>query len=389
MFESLAAEAPDPLLALIAAYREDPRPDKIDLGVGVYRNANGDTPIMQAVKAAEQTLWQTQTTKAYLGAHGDIEYSAAVRDMVFSDTVDPALIAMMQTPGGTGGLRIAADLYKVTCPEGKIWVGLPTWPNHLPVFSAAGLSIRELPYFDVASQGLQLDAMIDGLREARAGDAVLLHGCCHNPTGADLSLEQWRRIGELLAERELLPIIDMAYYGLGQGLEEDLAGARLLMASMPELIVVSSCSKNFGIYRDRLGSIFAKTRSPEAAAKVHATLGSISRRSYSMPPDHGAAVVRSILHSPDLRRIWREELDAMRDDLNGLRQRLATEGSDLGLEAVGAQFGMFSTLRLSPEQVRTLREAHGVYMAGSGRINIAGLNEETVPLFLQALRAVH
>ncbi|NVK32053.1 MAG: aspartate/tyrosine/aromatic aminotransferase [Gammaproteobacteria bacterium] len=386
MFETLPNATPDPLLALITMYRQDPRDNKIDLGVGVYRDANGHTPIMQAVKIAEQRLEAGQDTKAYLGTEGDGEYVELIKQLIFGDT--SPLIAGAQTPGGTGALKVTAELYRATNPNGRIFLGMPTWPNHIPVFESAGIEVVKVPFFDLKTQSIDMDAFLSGLADAKTGDAILLHGCCHNPTGADLNAEQWQQIADLCNDKGLLPIVDLAYHGLGDGMAQDLAGARLIFDAVPEGILASSCSKNFGLYRDRVGAVFAKAVNTDNAQKITGVFGNVARKLYSMPPDHGAAVVRIILSDDALRENWATELDVMRNRVNSLRAGLVAAAGDLNLGYVGEQKGMFSTLPLSPEQVTSLRVDHGVYMAGSGRINIAGLTEAATPQFVEALRAV-
>jgi aromatic-amino-acid transaminase len=380
-FDRLVLQPADPLLQLIQAYRDDGRSSKLDLGVGVYRDELGATPVPAAVKAAEAQLLSTQDTKSYLGAEGDVGFLEQLTPLIFGESAKPVI--GLQTPGGTGALRLAGELASAGRNGACIWFGTPTWPNHEAVFSGAQLRIRTYRHFDPATQRLDFEAMVDALREARRGDVILLHGCCHNPTGADLSMEQWATVAGLVAQRGLTPLIDLAYQGLGLGLDEDAAGARLVFDAAEDALLTYSCDKNFGLYRERTGALFA--RSSRRAEPVRTNMLSLARSLWSMPPDHGAAVVRLILESPQLESMWRNELANMRQRLNGLRRALAD--TDSHFAALAQQKGLFAQLPLSPEQVRLMREQGAVYMAGSGRINIAGLTLRTIPHFVQALEA--
>ena len=382
----LVAQPADPLLALIAAFRADPRSDKIDLGVGVYRDATGATPVMAAVKQAERQLAETQTSKSYLGPEGDMGFVAALAPLLLGELSFGERLAGVQTPGGTGALRLAADAIAKARPGARIHVGTPTWPNHAAIFAACGLEVVPHRQFDVATQRPCFDEVAAALLAASPGDAVLLHGCCHNPTGADFSLDQWREITRLVQERHLLPLIDLAYQGLGAGLEADAAGPRHLLGAVEEALVAYSCDKNFALYRERTGALYALAGNARTTAAVRSNLFALARVNWSMPPDHGAAVVRIVLDTPALAAQWRAELEGMCARIGALRQALAA--ADPSLAVLAAQQGLFSTLALSPAQVAWLREARGIYMAGSGRINIAGLAEARVPAFVDALRAV-
>ncbi|THK37348.1 aspartate/tyrosine/aromatic aminotransferase [Ensifer sp. MPMI2T] len=379
MFDALARQLDDPLLALIGLYRNDERPGKVDLGVGVYRDETGHTPIFRAVKAAEKRLLETQDTKAYVGPEGDRVFLDHLWTLVGGDTVERSHVASVQTPGGSGALRLAADLIHRLGGR-RIWLGLPSWPNHAAIFNAAGLETASHDFFDIPSQAVLFDNVVSALEGAAAGDAVLLHASCHNPTGGALSETQWLEIAALVAERGLLPLVDLAYQGFGRGLNEDVAGLRHLIGVVPEVLVAVSCSKSFGLYRERTGAIYALTASPASADTVRSNLAGLARTSYSMPPDHGAAVVRTILADEDLARDWAEELEAMRLRMTGIRRALAeglrTRWQALG--AIAAQEGMFSMLPLSEEEVLRLRSEHGIYMPTSGRINIAGLKTTEV-----------
>ena len=387
LFDGLKAQAPDALLALIGLFAADPRSDKIDLGVGVYRDETGGTPVFRAVKAAEAKLVETQTSKSYLGPEGDIRFTELLQPIVFGPSVDSSTLVGIQTPGGTGALRLAAELIAAAKPRAKIWLGTPTWPNHPPTFSSAGLTLATYRYFDQAAQVIRFDEMMDALNRADAGDVVLLHGCCHNPTGANLTPRQWADVAELVGKRGLVPLVDLAYQGLGGGLDEDADGLRQVMDAADDVIIAYSCDKNFGLYRDRVGALYVRAKQKARADLVLSNMLSLARPNWSMPPDHGAAVVRTILESPDLTAVWRDELTSMRERIHAVRLALAAGDSNL-LAPIAQQQGMFSLLPISPEQVGTLRKEHGVYMAGSGRANLAGLTLKTVPRFIEALKAV-
>lgn len=386
LFSSLAMQPADPLLQLIGAYRDDPRPAKIDLGVGVYRTEAGETPVFAAVKQAEAALIAEQHTKAYLGPAGDEEYFARLAPIALGAGFDRGRLAGYQTPGGTGALRQAAELIALARPQARVLIGTPTWANHLPIFAAAGVETLSYDYFDVASQTINFAAMIAAFEAARPGDVLLLHGCCHNPLGADPSADQWAEIARVVAARGLVPLIDLAYQGLGDGLEEDAAGARTVLAAAGEALVAYSCDKNFGLYRDRVGALFAIARDGPSAAIVHSNLLQLARANWSMPPDHGAAVVRLILASPQLTEAWRAELDEVRARIRAMRAAAAPLHP--ALAALPGQKGMFSTLPLSRDQVARMRAEHGVYMVASGRINIAGLTPANLPAFAAALAEV-
>ena len=380
MFELLDAPKPDAILALMAAFREDARTDKLDLGVGIYKDASGATPVMSAVRTAERRLLETQTTKAYVGPVGSRPFAAAMIDQVFGDGVDRARVRAAQSVGGSGALRVLADLLREARPEARIHVSDPSWPNHVPLLGAAGFEIRRYPYYDAATGAVAIEPMLEALGRAEAGDVVVLHGCCHNPTGADPSAEQWERIIDTVAERGLFPFVDLAYQGFGDGLEEDAWSVRALAARVPEMAVAASCSKNFGLYRERVGAAIVVA---EDGARADLALGRLSgtiRANYSMPPDHGANATHLVLEDPALAAEWREELESMRVRMQRSRTRLADAlrmRSNSGrFDFVAHQKGMFSRLPLGPDEIRTLRERHGVYVVGDGRINVAGLPDE-------------
>jgi len=381
MFELLEPKPADPLLAIIGMFAADDRPEKMDLGVGVFRDEAGVTPVMAVVKAAEQQLVDDQQSKSYVGLSGDLDFVDCMFNLSFgANSALRARCVGLQTPGGSGALRLAADLIGRSKPKAKVWVGLPTWDNHGPILEAAGLASESYEYFNVADQVLDFDSMETALSTATAGDVVLLQGCCHNPTGADLSLAQWQRVAEICSERGLLPFIDVAYHGLGSSLDNDLVGVNAMLARVPEAIVTVSCSKNFGLYRERTGGLFLFCATEALAQITQSNVLSIARASYSMPPDHGAVIVRTILQDADLTVQWKAELQAMQQRMQSIRERLAAAlGNNQG--GIASQSGMFSTLNLSPATITMLREEHAIYMAGSGRINIAGFRDADIDRF--------
>ncbi|MCT8000436.1 aromatic amino acid transaminase [Sphingomonas sanguinis] len=386
-FANLTRQPDDPLLRIIGQHAADPRADKIDLGVGVFRDEEGRTPVMTAVKAAETRLLAEQPSKSYLGPEGDTGFVRALGRLVVADTVSADRIVGLQTPGGTGALRLCAELLaRAGVP--RIWIGSPSWANHAPLFRQAGVEPAMIPCYDLTAQLFDLSGFLKGLDGATAGDAVLLHGCCHNPIGIDPDAAGWAAIAEHVAARSLTPVVDLAYQGLGDGFDQDAAGARTILAAVPEALLAYSCDKNFGLYRERTGALFALSPDAGTGAVVLSNLLALARANWSMPPDHGAAVVRLILEDEALTREWRDELETMRQRLEGLRSTLAAGGRigaiDLGAVAHGK--GMFATLPLSPSQVEWLRDRHGIYMAGSGRINIAGFNSAAIGRFHAALR---
>ncbi len=384
LFDRLEEQPADPLIALIALVEADPRPEKIDVGVGVYRDAAGNTPILKCVKAAEQVLVDSQATKSYLGSQGDERFVALIKPIVFGDAAaaDDRIVGL-QTPGGCGALRLGAELVRQSNPEARIFVGEPTWPNHQPLIGFAGVEMVAYPYYDRDSRTILFDQMLDALGKAEAGDLVLLHGCCHNPTGADLSPDQWRAVAEIIGRRGLIPFVDLAYQGFGDGLEADAAGARLVVEAAEQAVVAQSCDKNFSCYRDRLGSLFVKGSSAKAANIAFGHLLLLARTMWSMPPDHLAAAARIILDDAELRALWRSELDEMGARIRMLRAKLAA--ADPRLAYIAGQKGMFSMLPLTPAQVLELRAERGIYMAGSGRFNVVGLSDESVGRFAEAI----
>ncbi|HVM38070.1 MAG TPA: amino acid aminotransferase [Sphingomicrobium sp.] len=379
----LPAIESDSLLQLIAMANADPRPDKIDVGVGVFRDGAGATPILKVMKEAERRLLEAQETKAYLGMAGDKRFAELIRPVLLGRHADDERIAGVQTPGGCGALRLGFELIAAANPDARVLVGTPTWPNHGPLIRGAGLPVVEYCFYDRDSASIDFEAMLRALESARAGDVVLLHGCCHNPTGADLDGTQWAQLTALIAERGLIPFVDIAYQGFGRGLDEDAAGLRLVLDACDEVVIAQSCDKNFSVYRDRVGSLFVKTGEAAATATAMAHVFQRAREMWSMPPDHGAAAVRIILDDPELKGRWLAELEAMRSRINNVREQIAA--SDPRLEFIGRQFGMFSMLPLARDKVVALRESHGIYMADSGRFNVVGMSDEAVARFTAAI----
>jgi aspartate/tyrosine/aromatic aminotransferase len=390
MLEALTAQPQDKILQLIALYRDDPRSQKIDLGVGVYKDATGLTPVMRAVKAAEKTLWEQETTKTYTGLAGEPAYNAALTTMILgAGYADRA--ASIATPGGTGAIRQALELIKLAHPNATVWLSNPTWPNHPSIIKYLGMKLAEYRYFDAATRGIDFDGLKADLAKVAKGDVVLLHGCCHNPTGANLDAAQWAEVAEILTTRGAVPFIDLAYQGFGDGLEEDAASTRMIAARFPEVLIAASCSKNFGIYRERTGILIALTE-PSRRAVVQGNLSFLNRQNFSFPPDHGARLVTMILEDATLTADWKAELEEVRLNMLTLRQSLAEElrratNSDR-YDFIARHRGMFSRIGLSEAQVIELRDKHGIYMVGDSRINIAGLNAATVPILAAAIAAV-
>ncbi|MBY6067318.1 aspartate/tyrosine/aromatic aminotransferase [Leisingera aquaemixtae] len=389
MFETLKPQPADKILALMQMFRDDPRADKIDLGVGVYKNAEGVTPVMRAIKAAEHKLWEEQTSKSYVGLAGDPAYADAMIKLILGDAVARENIAAAATPGGTGAVRQAFELIKMANPKARVFVSDPTWPNHVSILNYVGIETVVYRYFDRDTRGVNFDGMMEDLKGAQKGDVVLLHGCCHNPTGANLNEVQWKEVIALLNERGLIPMIDIAYQGFGDGLEEDALGVRLVASSCPEVLIAASCSKNFGIYRERTGLLMAVSNDASAQALNQGTLAFLNRQNYSFPPDHGARLVTMILNDDALRTDWAAELEEVRLGMLGLRQQLADElqrltGSDR-FSFIAQHRGMFSLLGTTPELVEKMRVDNGIYMVGDSRLNIAGLNANTVPVLAKAI----
>jgi aromatic-amino-acid transaminase len=373
----------DSLIALIGMVNADPRPDKIDVGVGVFRDGAGNTPILKVMKEAEQRLLDTQTTKAYLGSSGDKRFAELLRPILLGPHAPDDRIIGLQTPGGCGALRLGFELLAVANPDARVFLGTPSWPNHAPIVRAVGLEAVEYAYYERGQAIIRFEDMIAALKSGEPGDIALLHGCCHNPTGADLSEEQWREVVRVVSERGLIPLIDIAYQGFGRGLDEDASGVRLMLDACDEMIVAQSCDKNFSCYRDRVGSLWVKTPSAEMTRTAMAHVHQIAREMWSMPPDHGAACVHIILDDEELRARWLVELAAMRDRINSVRQRIAA--ADPRIDYIGRQFGMFSMLPLSKEQVLKLRADDAIYMADSGRFNVVGMGDAQIDRFIAAV----
>ncbi|ETX15346.1 aromatic amino acid aminotransferase [Roseivivax halodurans JCM 10272] len=389
MFEQLKEQPADKILALMQAYKEDPREDKIDLGVGVYKDAHGNTPIMRAIKAAEKQLWETEETKAYTGLAGDPVFGERMRDLVLGGTVDEATVSAVATPGGTGAVRQGFDMIRMANPDATIHVSDPTWPNHLSILKHMGLPVKPYRYFDSETGGVDFAGMITDIVQARPGDVILLHGCCHNPTGANLSVIEWKHVIEKINEVGAIPMIDLAYQGFGDGLDADAEPTRMVAQSCPETIIAASCSKNFGIYRERTGILMAVSQDPGKKKVTQGTLAYLNRQNFSFPPDHGARLVQMVLSDDDLREDWQSELESVRTGMLELRHQLADElrersGSDR-FGFLAQHRGMFSRIGCGPDKVEALREKHGIYMVGDSRMNIAGLNRTTVPKLAEAI----
>lgn len=389
MFETLKPQPADKILALMQMYRDDPREDKVDLGVGVYKDATGLTPVMRAVKAAEHQLWEVQDSKVYTGLAGDPAFADAMIDLVLANAAPRATVAAAATPGGTGAVRQAFELIQMARPEARVFVSDPTWPNHLSILRYLGIEAVPYRYFDADTRGVDFDGMIADLKTAQKGDVVLLHGCCHNPTGANLNMAQWDSVIAVLLETGATPMVDIAYQGFGDGLQEDAAATRKIAAAVPECLIAASCSKNFGIYRERTGLLMAISADAASRTLNQNTLAFLNRQNFSFPPDHGARLVTMILGDDDLRSDWQVELEEVRLSMLQLRCDLAAELQRLsGSDRFGflAQHrGMFSRLGTTPEMVEKLRVDHGIYMVGDSRMNIAGLNTNTVPVLARAI----
>ncbi|ETF08757.1 amino acid aminotransferase [Pseudomonas moraviensis] len=390
-FDAIGRVPGDPILGLMEAYAQDANPRKFDLGVGVYKDAQGLTPIPEAVKIAEARLVESQDTKTYIGGHGNPLFGKVINELVLGS--DSALIAEQragatQTPGGTGALRLAADFIAQCLPGKGVWLSNPTWPIHETIFATAKVKVSHYPYVG-SDNRLDVEAMLAVLKEVPKGDVVLLHACCHNPTGFDLSHDDWKRVLEVVRSRDLLPLIDFAYQGFGDGLEQDAWSTRLFAAQVPELLITSSCSKNFGLYRDRTGALIVCATSADKLIDIRSQLANIARNLWSTPPDHGAAVVATILADPELKARWADEVEAMRLRIAQLRSGLVEALEPHGLRErfahIGVQRGMFSYTGLSPEQVKTLRERHSVYMVSSGRANVAGIDATRLALLADAI----
>lgn len=390
-FDAIGRVPGDPILGLMEAYAADSNPGKFDLGVGVYKDAQGLTPILAAVKQAEQRLVDRQSTKTYIGGHGDAAFGQLINELVLgadSTLIKDKRAGATQTPGGTGALRLSADFIAQCLPGRGVWLSNPTWPIHETIFAAAGVKASHYPYVGTDNR-LDFEAMLATLSQAPKGDVVLLHACCHNPTGFDLTQEQWRQVLEVMRSRNLLPLIDFAYQGFGDGLEQDAWAVRLFAQALPEVLITSSCSKNFGLYRDRTGALIVCAGDADKLVDIRSQLANIARNLWSTPPDHGAAVVATILGNPDLKSLWADEVQTMRLRIaqlrSGLLEALEPHGLRERFAHIGVQRGMFSYTGLTPEQVRLLRERHSVYMVGTGRANVAGIDATRLDLLAEAI----
>jgi aspartate aminotransferase len=395
MFASLKASPVDPILGLLAKYREDTNPKKIDLGVGVYKNEAGETTVLNCVKKAEQHRTDTETSKVYLGPTGSTLFNDEMSKLIFGEehkVLNQNRVRTVSTPGGTGALRVAAEFIKSCKAGATIWVSNPTWANHTGLFEAAGLIVKTYPYYDYENKNLDFEGMLSALKQVSADDAVLLHACCHNPSGMDLSNEQWQEVADVAKSVGFTPVIDMAYQGFGQGLDEDAYGLRLMASSVNEMVVCSSCSKNFGLYRERIGACTVIGETSLQAEIAYSVVLSVVRVIYSMPPAHGAALVETILTSEELRNEWYIELAEMRNRINGNRQlivdKLIENGVTRDFNFITKQAGMFSFLGITSEQVQKLQDEYSIYMVGSSRMSIAGISNSNVDYLAQSIAKV-
>ena len=394
MFSELKPLPTDPILGLMAAFKQDTNPKKIDLGVGVYKDEQGNTPVLKAVKKAEAFRLENETSKSYIGLAGNLDYCQKMENLLLGE--HPALLAnrvrTAQAPGGTGALRVAAEFIKRCNKDATVWVTTPTWANHISLFEAAGLTVKEYPYYDYENKDLLFDEMINTLKQVPKGDVVLFHACCHNPSGMDLNAEQWSAVADLAVEVGFTPLVDIAYQGFGSSLEEDAAGLRKLAAAVDELIICSSCSKNFGLYRERIGACSIIAKDAASADISNSVLLSVVRSIYSMPPAHGADIVSTILGSTELTQMWHDELDEMRNRINGLRtlikESLAAKGIEQDFSFIDRQNGMFSFLGINKEQIERLQKEYSIYIVGSSRVNVAGISDANIDYFANAVSDV-
>lgn len=392
MFETLQPVQTDAILGLIAEHQNDPRPQKVDLGVGVFRTAEGETPVLDVVKVAEQRLVDTQGSKAYIGTAGDPGFNAAMQELTFAGANDDDRTMTIQAPGGSGSLRVAAGLILRARPDATVWASDPTWANHIPLLGGAGLTLESYPYYDTKNHVIKVDQMLDTLSRVPSGDLVLLHACCHNPSGLDPSEDEWRAIADIIVERELVPFIDMAYQGFADSLAADAFAVRHLAGRVPEMIVTNSCSKNFGLYRDRVGTLSIIAANAESKATTYSQVNNVVRTIYSVPPDHGAVVVSLILNDSELKAAWRVELAEMRARLREMRillnDALGERAPDHDFSHLVRATGMFCFLGVSAEQVQRLKRDFGVYMVDSSRINVAGITPDNVDHLATSIAAV-
>jgi aspartate aminotransferase len=394
MFSELKPLPTDPILGLMAAYKQDTNPNKIDLGVGVYKDEQGNTPVLKAVKKAEAFRLENETTKSYIGLAGNLDFCQKMETLLLGEhsTLLANRVRTAQAPGGTGALRVAAEFIKRCNTDATVWVTTPTWANHISLFEAAGLTVKEYPYYDYENKGLLFDEMIDSLKQVPKGDVILLHACCHNPSGMDLNADQWKIVTELAKEVGFTPLIDIAYQGFGASLDEDAKGLRLLADAVDELIICSSCSKNFGLYRERIGACSIIAKDSANADISNSVLLSVVRSIYSMPPAHGADIVNTILGSTELTQEWHDELDEMRNRINGLRtlikDSLAAQGVAQDFSFIDKQNGMFSFLGINKEQIERLQKEYAIYIVGSSRVNVAGVSQANIEYFSKAVADV-
>jgi len=395
VFQTLEPLPPDAIIGIMALFRQDEDPRKVDLSVGVYQDENGNTPVLECVRQAEQRVLQAQKTKSYVGIAGNADFNQGMEAMLFGadhPVRKAGRVASVQTPGGSGGLSVAAHTIVRAQPDARVWLSDPSWPNHLPLLRLAGLQLEQYPYYDYENHGIDFDAMMATFDELRAGDLVLLHGCCHNPCGADLSHHQWEALAALFEARGIVPFLDLAYQGLAEGLEEDAYGVRVMAERLDEVVVVASCSKNLGLYRERVGMASIVSKDAEQARAAQSNLGNVARGIYSMPPDHGAAITACVLQDDELRALWINELGQMRERLNDLRRllvdKLEQRNAPRDYSFIANERGMFSFLGISREQVIRLREEFHVYMVESSRINVAGINQSNVDYVADAIVAV-
>ncbi|MBD1559056.1 aspartate/tyrosine/aromatic aminotransferase [Vibrio sp. S9_S30] len=392
MLSHLPEPKQDPILSLSVAYRNDPRTEKVDLGIGVYRNSDGDTPIMKAISLAQEQVASTQKSKAYVGLAGCEEFNQSMVDLLLTGTAAYDRVAAIQTPGASGALRMLGDLMKVAQPNTTVWLSNPSYVNHQPVMEAAGLKVRHYRYLSTATKQVDVAAMLEDLSQAGHQDVVLLHGCCHNPTGADIDFKTWETMTAMATKQGFTPFVDVAYQGFGDGLEEDALGLQHMANHVEEMFITTSCSKNFGLYRERTGAAIVVGKNANEAAKAKGKLLQLARATYTMPPDHGAALVKTVLGNKDLTSVWREELSQMQHRLVSLRESLCLElknahNSDQ-FDFIQSHKGMFTVLGFSSEQMLQLRESYGIYGVGDGRINIAGLTEKDIPYVAEAIVTV-
>ncbi|OLQ84841.1 aromatic amino acid aminotransferase [Vibrio ponticus] len=392
MFSHLPEPKLDPILSLSVAYRNDPREEKVDLGIGVYKSSTGETPIMQAIDLAQQKVVATQKTKSYVGLAGCEEFNQSMIDLVLGQSSVLERVSAIQTPGASGALRMLGDLIKVAQPNTTVWLSNPSYVNHQPVMEAAGLKVKHYSYFCPVTKQVDKARMLEEISQAGKDDVVLLHGCCHNPTGADIDFDTWQQVTRLAQEKGFTPFVDLAYQGFGDGIEEDAAGLRYMAERVEEMMITTSCSKNFGLYRERTGAAIVLGRSAQDAQNAKGKLLTMARATYTMPPDHGAALVKTIMQDAELTTIWRNELDTMRNRLVSLRaslcEELRTTHNTSEFDFIQSHKGMFTVLGFSQDQMARLREEFGIYGVGDGRINIAGLTEKDIPYVADAILKV-